>query len=52
MWIVAKYKPKEFEILKHAFFKTLGEMPEFYNPKIKCEKYINNKFHEKKNERI
>ena len=43
MWIVLKYKPKEFEILKDSFFKILGEMPEFYNPKYKYERYINNK---------
>ena len=43
MWIVAKYKPKEFEFLKESFFKILGEMPEFYNPKIKYEMYIKNK---------
>ena len=43
MWIVAKYKPKEFKILKESFFKILGEMPEFYNPKIRYERYIKNK---------
>ena len=43
MWVVLKYKPKEFEILKNSFFKILGEMPEFYNPKYKYERYINNK---------
>ena len=43
MWIVAKYKPNEFRILKDSFFKILGEMPEFYNPKIKYERYIKNK---------
>ena len=43
MWIIAKYKPKEFEFLKESFFKILGEMPEFYNPKIKYERYIKNK---------
>ena len=43
MWIVAKYKPNEFRILKESFFKILGEMPEFYNPKIKYERYIKNK---------
>ena len=43
MWIVAKYKPNEFKILKKDFFKILGEMPEFYNPKIKYERYIKNK---------
>ena len=35
MWIVAKYKKKEFEILKNSFFKILGNYPEFYNPKVK-----------------
>ena len=39
MWVVAKYKPKEFKLLKNSFFKILGEMPEFYSPKIKYEKY-------------
>ena len=43
MWVVLKYKPKELEILKDSFFKILGEMPEFYNPKYKYERYINNK---------
>jgi hypothetical protein len=43
MWIVAKYKTKELNILKESFLKVLGEMPEFYNPKIKYERYINNK---------
>jgi len=43
MWIVAKYKPREFKILNESFFKIIGEVPEFYNPKIKFEKYINNK---------
>jgi len=43
MWIVAKYKPKEFAVLKEAFIKILGEKPEFYIPKIKYENYKNNK---------
>ena len=43
MWIVAKYKKKEFEILKNSFFKILGNYPEFYNPKVKFKKFINNK---------
>ena len=43
MWIVLKYKQKEFRTLKKSFFKILGDMPEFYNPKIKYEKFINNK---------
>ena len=43
MWVVAKYKPKELEILKQSFSKIIGDMPEFYIPKIKQEYYINNK---------
>ena len=50
MWIVVKHKPKEFEILRESFFKVLGEMPEFYSPKIKYKRYLKNKlkFFEKK----
>jgi len=43
MWLVVKYKPKELEILKQSFSKIIGNMPEFYIPKIKQEYYINNK---------
>ncbi len=43
MWIVAKYKPKELKTLSESFSKIIGETPEFYKPKIKFEKYINNK---------
>jgi len=43
MWVVAKYKPKEIQTLKNSFFAVLGEMPEFYIPKFKYEKYLNNK---------
>jgi hypothetical protein len=46
MWIVAKYKQKEFSILKESFFKTIGEMPEFYTPKIRYKRYTKNKFKE------
>jgi hypothetical protein len=42
MWIVAKYKSKELETLKQSFSKIIGDMPEFYTPKIKQEYYINN----------
>ncbi len=38
-----KYKPKEFQILKESFCKVLGELPEFYSPKIKYEYYVKNK---------
>ena len=43
MWVVLKYKSNELEILKKSFSETLGEMPEFYIPKIKYERYVNNK---------
>ena len=40
MWIVVKFKPKEYEILKDSISKIIGEMPEIYNPKVKLEKYV------------
>ena len=43
MWIVVKYKTNEFNILKNSFIKILCDSPEFYKPKIKYEKFINNK---------
>ena len=43
MWTVIKYKINEFKILKENFKKVLGKSPIFYNPKIKYQKYINNK---------
>ena len=43
MWVVIKYKSKEYEILKNSFSKVLGNSTEYYKPKIKYEKYINNK---------
>jgi|TARA_Y100000294_G_C8517273_1_gene321394 hypothetical protein len=43
MWVVFNYKSKELQTLKNSFFKILGGTPEFYSPKIKYEKYINNK---------
>ena len=43
MWVIIKYKSKEFETLKDSFYKVLGEMPEFYSPKYKYQKYVNNK---------
>ena len=35
MWIVAKYKLKELETLKESFSKIIGDMPEFYIPRIR-----------------
>jgi hypothetical protein len=49
MWVVIKYKAHEFKTLKNAFHNVLGASTEFYRPKIKYQKYINNKvrFYEK-----
>tara|TARA_B100000965_G_scaffold405642_1_gene440544 strand:- start:7869 stop:8366 length:498 start_codon:yes stop_codon:yes gene_type:complete len=43
MWTVIKYKINELSIMKASFREILGDQPEFYSPKIKYEKYINNK---------
>ena len=43
MWVVIKYKTNEFENLKNSLSKNLGEIPEFYFPKIKYSRYIYNK---------
>ena len=43
MWMVIKYNLKELETLKDSFCKVIGEIPEFYSPKFKYQKYINNK---------
>lgn len=43
MWVVVKYKTSELKTLKDSFCKILGGMPEFYNPKIRYERYVNNK---------
>ena len=39
MWIVAKYNVNELKIMKDNFIKVLGETVEFYNPKIRYQKY-------------
>ena len=43
MWIVVKYKIKELETIKRSFYKILGADTEFYIPKVRFEKYQNNK---------
>ena len=40
MWIVAKYNINELKIMKDNFIKVLGETVEFYNPKIRYQKYV------------
>ena len=43
MWIIVKYKKKEFNFLKQDFKKTLGGLPLFFRPRIKYQKLIKNK---------
>ena len=43
MWVVAKYKFSEFNLLKKNFSEILGEQPRFYIPKIKYQKLVKNK---------
>jgi len=40
MWTIIKYKSKEIHSLKSNFYKTLGESPTYYSPKIQYKKYI------------
>jgi hypothetical protein len=42
MWIIAKYNTNELKIMQNSFAKVLGKTVEFYNPKIKYQKYIKN----------
>ena len=44
MWIVAKYKLNEHEILKHRFKEVLGNHPEYYAPKVRYTKIVQKKF--------
>ena len=43
MWVVIKYKSKQFYLLKKNIIEKLGTIPNFYNPKIKYQKIIKNK---------
>ena len=43
MWIVLKYKKKEFSFLKQDFRKILGDLPLIFRPKLKYQKLIKNK---------
>ena len=40
MWIVLKYKKKEFSFLKQDFRKILGDLPLIFRPKFKYQKLI------------
>ena len=43
MWVVLKYKKKEFNFLKNDFTQKLGELPIIFRPKIRYQKLIRNK---------
>ena len=43
MWIVLKYKRKEFGLLKQDFRKILGDLPLFFRPKYEYQKLVKNK---------
>ena len=43
MWTVVKYKIHEINLLKDGLKKLLESEPTYYQPKIKIQKFINNK---------
>ena len=43
MWIVFKYKKKEYHLLTQELKKRLGNLAKFYNPKIAYRKNLKNK---------
>ena len=43
MWIVLKYKRKEYGLLKQDFRKILGDLPLFFRPKYEYQKLVKNK---------
>ena len=44
MWIIAKYKLHELNLLKKKFKEILGNDPEYFMPKIQYNKIIKKKF--------
>ena len=44
MWIIAKYKLNELNILKNKLKEILGNEPEYFIPKIKYNKIVKKKF--------
>ena len=44
MWIIAKYKLHELNILKNKIKEILGNDPEYFIPKIKYNKIVRKKF--------
>ena len=43
MWIVFKYKRREFSLLKQDFRKILGDLPLIFRPKLKYQKLVKKK---------
>ena len=43
MWIVFKYKRREFSLLKQDFRKILGDLPLIFQPKFKYQKLVRKK---------
>ena len=43
MWIVFKYKRREFSLLKQDFRKILGDLPLIFRPKFKYQKLVKKK---------
>ena len=43
MWIVFKYKRREFSLLKQDFKKILGDLPLIFRPKFKYQKLVKQK---------
>ena len=43
MWAVVKYKFSEINLLKDNLKSLLGEEPVYFQPKVKIQKFVNNK---------
>ena len=43
MWIVLKYRKREFSFLRQDFRKILGDLPLIFRPKLKYQKFIKNR---------
>ena len=47
MWVILKFKKKNLSLLKRDFLKYLGNDVKFYLPKLKLQKNIKNKLHDR-----
>ena len=45
MWIVLKYRKREFSFLRQDFRKILGDLPLIFQPKLKYQKFIKNRLY-------